>query len=313
MIDSGVNPDVSDLTGSVITGPDYTGVTTKPSSPDWGVHGTWMASLIAGHGHDGGDSGVIGIAPQARILSIRVIPDRTDPHYGKYEREPEATHPAVAGRRDRLRGAARREGDQHVDRLRRAERRGPEGAAVRPTSRGVVVVASAGNSGQPADGDRRPGAGVLPRRLPRRDQRRRGRRQRRGGQLLQRQPVRPGRRAGRVGARAGPGRGLLVGQRHQPGLRAGRRGRRPDQGPVPVAGARPGGQRADHHDHRPSGRGLRQPGGVRHRRRGRGPGQGRAAGRRPARGRRQSPPRPGSAAARPRCRSHRCTPADRAS
>ena len=32
---------------------------------------------------------MIGIAPAARILSIRVIPDRGDPHYGKYERERE--------------------------------------------------------------------------------------------------------------------------------------------------------------------------------------------------------------------------------
>ena len=63
VVDSGVNAHVSDLSGPVITGPDYTGVTTRPSSPDWGVHGTWMASLIAGHGHDGGLSGVIGIAP----------------------------------------------------------------------------------------------------------------------------------------------------------------------------------------------------------------------------------------------------------
>ena len=89
VIDSGVNPDVSDLAGSVITGPDYTGVTTSPASGNWGVHGTWMASLIAGHGHNGGLGGVVGIAPEARILSIRVIPDRQDPHYGKYEREPE--------------------------------------------------------------------------------------------------------------------------------------------------------------------------------------------------------------------------------
>ena len=66
VIDSGVNPDVSDLSGSVITGPDYTGVTTSPASKNWGVHGTWMASLIAGHGHDGGFSGVVGIAPAAR-------------------------------------------------------------------------------------------------------------------------------------------------------------------------------------------------------------------------------------------------------
>ena len=40
-----------------------------------------MASLIAGHGHDGGGSGIIGVAPAARILSIRVITDKTDPGY----------------------------------------------------------------------------------------------------------------------------------------------------------------------------------------------------------------------------------------
>ena len=89
VIDSGVNPDVSDLIGSVTSGPDYTGVRTTSASPNWGVHGTWMASLIAGHGHDGGLNGVMGIAPAARILSIRVIPDRSDPHYGQYERERE--------------------------------------------------------------------------------------------------------------------------------------------------------------------------------------------------------------------------------
>src|SRR6185437_11388028 len=60
VIDSGVDPDVSDLAGSVTTGPNYTGVSTSPSNRDWGVHGTWMASLIAGHGHDGGFSGVVG-------------------------------------------------------------------------------------------------------------------------------------------------------------------------------------------------------------------------------------------------------------
>jgi type VII secretion-associated serine protease mycosin len=89
VIDSGVNPYVSDLAGSVLTGPDYTGVNTPSSSPDWGVHGTWMASLIVGHGDDGGGSGIIGIAPAARVLSIRVIPDRGDPHYAQYEHEQE--------------------------------------------------------------------------------------------------------------------------------------------------------------------------------------------------------------------------------
>jgi subtilisin family serine protease len=89
VIDSGVNPDVSDLAGSVITGPDYTGVHTKPDNPDWGLHGTWMASVIAGHGHDGGGDGIIGIAPEAKILSIRVIPDKEDPGYRTYNNEPE--------------------------------------------------------------------------------------------------------------------------------------------------------------------------------------------------------------------------------
>src|SRR6202012_3612497 len=63
VIDSGVNPKVSDLTGSVTTGPDYTGVSTSPSSTEWGVHGTWMGSLIAVHGHEVGDRGVVSICP----------------------------------------------------------------------------------------------------------------------------------------------------------------------------------------------------------------------------------------------------------
>jgi subtilisin family serine protease len=94
VIDSGVNPSVSDLAGAVISGPDYTGVRTSPSNPDWGLHGTWMASMIAGHGNDGspdaiGPDGIAGIAPEARILSIRVIPDKEDPGYQAYNKEPE--------------------------------------------------------------------------------------------------------------------------------------------------------------------------------------------------------------------------------
>ncbi len=151
VIDSGVDPDVSDLEGSVITGPDYTGVNTSSASQNWGVHGTWMASLIAGHGHDGGLSGVIGIAPEARILSIRAIPDRSDPHYGKYEREPETViqqslangiaYAVAHGARvismsigySAPSGTVRNELQKAYD-------------------RGVVVIASAGNSGGPAAG-----------------------------------------------------------------------------------------------------------------------------------------------------------------
>ncbi len=92
VIDSGVNPEVSDLTGSVITGPDLTGVSTPESNPNWGMHGTWMASLIAGHGHGGGGSGIMGVAPMARVLSIRVITNSGDPGYDRYERQSEARH-----------------------------------------------------------------------------------------------------------------------------------------------------------------------------------------------------------------------------
>ncbi len=89
VIDSGVNPGVSDLAGSVTAGPDLTGVGTPKSDPGWGVHGTWMASLIAGHGHDGGGSGIIGVAPKAHVLSIRVITDSADPRFSRYEHEPQ--------------------------------------------------------------------------------------------------------------------------------------------------------------------------------------------------------------------------------
>jgi len=86
VIDSGVNKDVSDLSGRVISGPDYTRLSTQPSNRYWGQHGTWMASIIAG---DGGTDGFQGIAPDAKILSIRVIPDTTDPGYHTYDSEPE--------------------------------------------------------------------------------------------------------------------------------------------------------------------------------------------------------------------------------
>jgi type VII secretion-associated serine protease mycosin len=146
VVDSGVDGHISDLTGQVTQGPDFTGVATRPSSQDWGVHGTWMASLIAGHGHDGGTSGVIGIAPDARILSVRVIPDRGDPAYSAYEHEQES----------RIQGSL-------ADGINYAVASGAQvismsigystastlvrQALLNAYAHGVVVVASAGNSG----------------------------------------------------------------------------------------------------------------------------------------------------------------------
>ena len=83
VLSSGVAADHPDLTGSVITGPDFTESGETPATPSWGIEGTSAASIIAGHGDDVGDAaGIIGIAPAARILSVRVVLDATDPLNG---------------------------------------------------------------------------------------------------------------------------------------------------------------------------------------------------------------------------------------
>ena len=83
VLSSGVAADHPDLTGSVITGPDFTGSGETPATPSWGIEGTSAASIIAGHGDNVGDAaGIIGIAPAARILSVRVVLDATDPLNG---------------------------------------------------------------------------------------------------------------------------------------------------------------------------------------------------------------------------------------
>ncbi|MGF1428833.1 type VII secretion-associated serine protease mycosin [Kitasatospora sp. LaBMicrA B282] len=70
VIDTGVYPDQQDLTGQVLPGVDFTG-DQSDGRVDKDGHGTGMASLIAGHGH-GDQAGVMGLAPKAKILPIRV-------------------------------------------------------------------------------------------------------------------------------------------------------------------------------------------------------------------------------------------------
>ncbi len=146
VIDSGVNPHVSDLAGSVRTGPDLTGVHTPMSNPDWGVHGTWMASLIAGHGHAGGGSGIMGVAPRSRVLSIRVVTDRKDPGYATYQHESDSR---VQNALAQAIGYAVR---HKVSVISMSLGYGEPSAVVRAAlqdalDHGVVVVASSGNSG----------------------------------------------------------------------------------------------------------------------------------------------------------------------
>ena len=80
VLDTGVYPDQADLGGAVMTGPDYTDSGRVRGGQFWGIHGTAIASLIAGRGHGpGAGAGMMGVAPTASILSVRVTLETDDP------------------------------------------------------------------------------------------------------------------------------------------------------------------------------------------------------------------------------------------
>lgn len=76
VIDSGVDGSHPDLIGAVVGGTDVSGVGSPDGQTPIGeskAHGTLVASLIAGRGSGAGaESGVIGAAPAASLLSISV-------------------------------------------------------------------------------------------------------------------------------------------------------------------------------------------------------------------------------------------------
>jgi subtilisin family serine protease len=147
VLDSGVNGNVSDLAGSVISGPDYTRVRTPPSNPHWGQHGTWMASLIVGHGH-AGTSGILGTAPQAKVLSLRVIADKGDPGYARYQHEsPAVTEQSLASAI--LYAVRHKAGVISMSIGYGGPNRPVRSALQYAYDHNVVVLASAGNSGRP--------------------------------------------------------------------------------------------------------------------------------------------------------------------
>jgi hypothetical protein len=80
VLDTGVDAAAPDLAGSVLTGPDFSHSGRTAGGPFFGINGTEIASLIAGHGHGPGSSeGIMGVAPAAKILSVRVTLDSGDP------------------------------------------------------------------------------------------------------------------------------------------------------------------------------------------------------------------------------------------
>ncbi|MET9255952.1 type VII secretion-associated serine protease mycosin [Streptomyces sp. NPDC003717] len=151
VLDTGVEADHPDLEGNVLPGKDLVGFGAREGDRSWARHGTAMAGVIAGHGHGPGDTdGVLGIAPEARILPVRVILEDGDPARAEARKK---------------RGGALAEGirwaaDHGADVINLSLGDDSASAHPEPTedeavqyalAKGVVVVASAGNGGEKGD------------------------------------------------------------------------------------------------------------------------------------------------------------------
>ncbi|QLJ01306.1 type VII secretion-associated serine protease mycosin [Streptomyces sp. NEAU-sy36] len=151
VLDTGVQADHPDLVGNVLPAHDMIGFGARPGDRTWGRHGTAMAGIIAGHGHGPGRAdGVMGVAPEARILPVRVILEDSDPARAK----------ARTTRGGALAEGIRWAADHGADVINLSL--GDDSASAHPEpgedeavqyalKKGVVVVASAGNGGDKGD------------------------------------------------------------------------------------------------------------------------------------------------------------------
>ncbi|MFI9121837.1 type VII secretion-associated serine protease mycosin [Streptomyces bikiniensis] len=151
VLDTGVDAEHPDLEGSVLPGRDLIGFGAARGDRAWAQHGTAMAGIIAGHGHGpDGEDGVLGIAPEAEILPVRVILESSD----------KARDKARKSRGTALAQGIRWAADHGADVINlslgddseSAHPDAGEDAAVQyALSKGVAVVASAGNGGEKGD------------------------------------------------------------------------------------------------------------------------------------------------------------------
>ncbi|WJV49872.1 type VII secretion-associated serine protease mycosin [Streptomyces flavofungini] len=151
VLDTGVDASHPDLVGNVLTGKDMVGFGARRGDKSWARHGTAMAGIVAGHGHGAGRrDGVLGIAPEARVLPVRVILEDGDP----------ARKKARSTRGNALAEGIRWAADHGADVInlslgddsKSAHPEPAEDAAVQYALRkGAVVVASAGNGGERGD------------------------------------------------------------------------------------------------------------------------------------------------------------------
>lgn len=151
VLDTGVDDSHPDLAGSVLPGRDFIGFGARRGERAWARHGTAIAGIVAAHGHGPGrEEGVLGIAPEAKILPVRVILEGTD----KARDQARKSHGTALAQG--IRWAA----DQGADVINLSlgddsESAHPvagEDAAVQyALAKGSVVVASAGNGGEKGD------------------------------------------------------------------------------------------------------------------------------------------------------------------
>ncbi|MFE7208584.1 type VII secretion-associated serine protease mycosin [Streptomyces sp. NPDC057611] len=151
VLDTGVDDDHPDLRGNVLPGKDMIGFGARRGDRPWARHGTAMAGIIAGHGHGPGNAdGVMGIAPEARILPVRVILEEDDSARSK----------ARSTRGNALADGIRWAADQGADVINLSLGDDSDSAHPEPAEdeavqyalgKGAVVVASAGNGGEKGD------------------------------------------------------------------------------------------------------------------------------------------------------------------
>ena len=151
VLDTGVDPGHPDLKGAVVQGPDLTAPGGSGDGHRWGPHGTAMAGLIAGRGHgEGHEGGVLGVAPAARVLSIRVTLENGDPRRAR----------SRPSRRDALARGIRYAADHGASVISMSLGGGSgawEGSAAEEEAvqyaiaKGAVLVASSGNDGAEAN------------------------------------------------------------------------------------------------------------------------------------------------------------------
>jgi type VII secretion-associated serine protease mycosin len=141
LIDTGVNAHHRDLAGAVLPGVDLLAYSEGDGTgrDDPAGHGTAMAGIIAGRGH-GTSGGVLGMAPAAKILTIRALATG----FSDSIVFTKAIDYAIAHHASVINMSFSAGGDSYL-----------QAAIRRAQAADVVLVASAGNNNAP--GDRYPG------------------------------------------------------------------------------------------------------------------------------------------------------------